>query len=560
MCFSSSSSSSGRKRGRPRKTDSTTSLANRIEKKYKLSGELEWVDQIPECPVYHPSTEEFQDPLAYIQTIAHQASKYGICKIVSPWKASVPASDVLTKDQPGFEFDVYLQHLRLHEWNENDQGTFLMVKGKRTYKSFEKVANKEFAKRLRKQPTASLPPAYVEKKYWRAMARGIGQVEYGANVDGSAFSSHLNDQLGQSNANLKTLPLLPQSALRLLDYQIAGVTVPMLYIGMLFSTFAWHVEDHFLYSINYHHSGAPKVWYGVPGNEASEFDKVALEHVYTPGVLPRGGVDGAAAKLSEKTTMFPPNLLLENHVPVYKAVQTAGEYVITFPRSYHGGFNAGFNICEAVNFTLDDWFPLGASAGHEYAKNCKLGNIPYEELLSKEAINLSKSAVLASQSPVKTSLINHCQSLFKLHLQLNRLGAEFFDSPKSQGTIVCEVCKRDCYISFVECDKCFRVSCLFHEFKSLNCCQLHKPKVDKSEVNSLEQLCEGKLVVFVREDINDVADAYEKFQQEHCSVPLNKQKTQATGEGTATTETGEEGEGKPSSLIALSLRQKETQE
>lgn len=26
-----------------------------------------------------------------------------------------------------------------------------------------------------------------------------------------------------------------------------GVTEPMLYIGMLFSMFAWHVEDHYLY-------------------------------------------------------------------------------------------------------------------------------------------------------------------------------------------------------------------------------------------------------------------------------------------------------------------------
>jgi hypothetical protein len=30
-----------------------------------------------------------------------------------------------------------------------------------------------------------------------------------------------------------------------------GVTDPMLYIGMLFSMFAWHVEDHYLYRYSF---------------------------------------------------------------------------------------------------------------------------------------------------------------------------------------------------------------------------------------------------------------------------------------------------------------------
>ena len=79
---------------------------------------------------------------------------------------------------------------------------------------------------------------------------------------------------------MQVLPTVDASCLRLMGIDIPGVTSPMLYVGMLFSTFAWHVEDHNLYSINYQHMGAAKTWYGVPASGADGFDDVVVNDIY----------------------------------------------------------------------------------------------------------------------------------------------------------------------------------------------------------------------------------------------------------------------------------------
>ena len=50
------------------------------------------------------------------------------------------------------------------------------------------------------------------------------------------------------------------------------------------------------------------------------------------------------------TTFFSPRLLNQEGVKVCKLLQNEGEFIVTFPRSFHGGYSLGPNVGEAVNF------------------------------------------------------------------------------------------------------------------------------------------------------------------------------------------------------------------
>jgi hypothetical protein len=62
----------------------------RTEYQYKDPPKESRVTNIPEAPVLYPTSEEFKDPYAYIESIAYIGHRYGIIKIIPPegWKPS----------------------------------------------------------------------------------------------------------------------------------------------------------------------------------------------------------------------------------------------------------------------------------------------------------------------------------------------------------------------------------------------------------------------------------------------------------------------------------------
>lgn len=97
---------------------------------------------------------------------------------------------------------------------------------------------------------------------------------------GNEMESASGWKLSKSPWNLQVVARSPGSVTRFMPGDIPGVTSPMVYIGMLFSWFAWHVEDHELHSLNFLHAGSSKTWYSVPGDYAFTFEEIIRTKAY----------------------------------------------------------------------------------------------------------------------------------------------------------------------------------------------------------------------------------------------------------------------------------------
>ncbi|CAF3741537.1 unnamed protein product [Rotaria sordida] len=89
--------------------------------------------------------------------------------------------------------------------------------------------------------------------------------------------------------------------------------------------------------------------------------------------------------LHHLVTTMNPSVLIRDGVPVVRTHQHAGEFVITFSRAYHAGFNQGFNFAEANNFCPADWLSMGRCAIDHYKEMKRYSVFSHDELICKLA-------------------------------------------------------------------------------------------------------------------------------------------------------------------------------
>ena len=450
-----------------------------VSTRYEPGKGIEWLEDIPPCPQYFPTEEEWNngDPLEYINKIRPEAEKFGLANIVPP-KSWQPEFCLPNKDFMRFR-------TRIQAINElQNRPAGLGKRARMKEAGGEKVATANSGRMTSAAPTAAppAPPAsapsgrmgggggggatatttttsgknqpslskikyqeqkqqrdeYVkkevekitkqygfqsgarhtmetmkrysdyfksryfsdaktgnpvkdisipemEREFWRIIENSEGrniEVIYGADIatietgSGMPTTDHKDEEqkkFANNPWNVTKMPYNPSSCLSHVE-RTTGITVPWLYFGMTLSTFCWHVEDHHFYSVNYHHFGDPKVWYCIPAEYSQQFERLMrtrLPHLF----------EAQPDLLHSLVTILSPKEIKAAGIPVYRVQQNARSYIITFPYSYHAGFNTGYNCAEAVNFAPVDWLPFGAFATERYVGDKRYQSVAHDQLL-----------------------------------------------------------------------------------------------------------------------------------------------------------------------------------
>lgn len=346
-----------------------------------------------------------------------------------------------------------------------------------TLQQFGEMAD-QFKSNYFNMPVHLVPTELVEKEFWRIVS-SIDEdvtVEYGADLHtmdhGSGFPTKSSlyllpedQEYAESSWNLNNLPVLDESILGHINADISGMKVPWMYVGMCFATFCWHNEDHWSYSINYLHWGEPKTWYGVPGSRAEDFE--AAMKSAAPELF-----QSQPDLLHQLVTIMNPNILMNANVPVYRTDQHAGEFVVTFPRAYHAGFNQGYNFAEAVNFAPADWMKMGRECVNHYSKLRRYCVFSHDELVCKMALEPDRLN-LGIATACYIDMAEMVDTEKKLRKNLLEWGVtnaerEAFEL-LSDDARQCEICKTTCFLSAVTCKCTTNLACLRHFAELCEC-------------------------------------------------------------------------------------------
>ncbi|XP_052846765.1 LOW QUALITY PROTEIN: microtubule-associated protein futsch [Drosophila gunungcola] len=321
----------------------------------------------------------------------------------------------------------------------------------------------------------------VEAEFWRHVAvRDSHVCVHSGSIDSSGwgygFPSPGPKGKGSNYArhpwNLKVLTNNSGSVLRSLG-PVMGVTVPTLHVGMLFSACCWYRDPHGLSWIEYLHTGASKLWYGIPDDQSANFRSALTSLIPTH-------CQNKTIWLPCDTVMVPPHMLTDRGVSLCRIEQKPGEFIVVFPRAYTSSLATGYVVSESVYFATMSWLDLAKDDFRDIHESCEPAMFSLEQLLF--ALGYDQRVNSDALHQMLPMLNDVCEKESAAREQLRAAGvtstekvqAEKGQKAKKQQQppyksieSECDLCRANLYISMVRTED-GNIYCLQHALKNLN--------------------------------------------------------------------------------------------
>ncbi|KAG8200490.1 hypothetical protein JTE90_000570 [Oedothorax gibbosus] len=380
-----------------------------------------------------------------------------------------------------------------------DENNDCVTKGRSmSLSNFFRIARNTMSMWFKNDP----PPEEVENEFWKLVTeRQQHVVVHAGNIDSSVTQSGFptnKSAFAKHPWNLKILTNNSRSILKSMG-PLSGITIPTLHVGMLFTTGCWYRDPHSFPWIEYLHTGASKIWYGIPAKGCEKFRNAMRK------IMP----DVCTTKplwLSSDTAMVPPDLLVKHGASLSRTIQSSGQFIVIFPESFTSTICCGYCVSESVYFAPTSWLDLAVKAFQDIQNSCESPAFSLERLLF--SIANDPKPQLKVHLKILQKILPMIENIrFKeLHLraQLNESGLKQFDrlplievqgkkkksrNAEEENEHECEVCRTPCYVSMVIYPQEDTVYCLPHALehiqkKNLKLCKL-KYTYSEHDLNEL---------------------------------------------------------------------------
>ncbi|WIA33162.1 hypothetical protein OEZ86_006310 [Tetradesmus obliquus] len=312
--------------------------------------------ELPEAPTFRPTAEEFADPFGYIMAVYDEiARQHGICKIIPPEGWTPPDAAALLQ---GLQF----------------------------------AAQRQFVSHLcmRAAPPVAAAAAAA------AAAAGMEQQDAEGRHsqlpwDSASEQERLQLLLGQDSALLAQLDALAEAGPGAAASPAAGrdaaagaaadaseqhpsIEQIEAELGSCLAVSGWRCEQQGLYSLQYMHSGAPQVWYAVPGQAGEAFEVAVAD------CLPQLAAADPLL-LARQPVAVSPNELSARGLPVSRLVQEPGSFVLALPGAFTCSVATGFCAAEGLGLAPWDWLGHGCDAARKARLQGRRAAFSMEQLL-----------------------------------------------------------------------------------------------------------------------------------------------------------------------------------